>query len=154
MESGSTPKPTAPTQSTTFIKDQNMEKKYQHYIDVHGEVLPTPCSTTTAATTSKQSGKNGSPRNRENLQYKKTPVSVLLSLFMRTNKKSNNPTPSPTAHNGNLFEKSKEVTNSDVTRMTICCHVDYYMKEICHNGFRVMYMQMSILCFQVFYSVL
>ena len=29
---------------------------------------------------------NGSFRNRENLQYKKTADSVLLSLFMRTNR--------------------------------------------------------------------
>ena len=34
--------------------------------------------------------KNGSVRNRENLQYKKTAGSVLLSLFMRTNGKCNN----------------------------------------------------------------
>ena len=28
-------------QNPTFLKDQNM-KKYQHYIDERGEVLPTP----------------------------------------------------------------------------------------------------------------
>ena len=33
---------------------------------------------------------NGSFRNKENLQYKKTTDSVLLSLFMRTNGKCNN----------------------------------------------------------------
>ena len=37
--------------------------------------------------------KNGSFRNRENLQYKKTAFSVLLSMFMfmKTNGKCNNP---------------------------------------------------------------
>ena len=34
--------------------------------------------------------KNGSFRNRENLLYKKTADSVLLSLFMRTNREGNN----------------------------------------------------------------
>ena len=34
--------------------------------------------------------KNGSFRNKENLQYKKTADSVLLSLVMRTNGKCNN----------------------------------------------------------------
>ena len=34
--------------------------------------------------------KNRSFRNRENLKYKKTTDSVLLSLFMRTNEKCNN----------------------------------------------------------------
>ena len=34
--------------------------------------------------------KNGSVRNRENLQYKKMADSVLLSLFMRTNGNCNN----------------------------------------------------------------
>ena len=29
-------------QNPIFLKDQNM-KKYQHYIDLRGEVLPTPC---------------------------------------------------------------------------------------------------------------
>ena len=32
-------------------------KKYQHYIDVHGEVLLTPLGTKTAVTTAKFSGK-------------------------------------------------------------------------------------------------
>ena len=31
--------------------------KYQHYINVQGEVLPTQCGTTTAVATSKESGK-------------------------------------------------------------------------------------------------
>ena len=39
---------------------------------------------------STSSGINGSFRNKENLQYKKTADSVLLSLFMRTNGKCNN----------------------------------------------------------------
>ena len=34
--------------------------------------------------------KNGSFRNRDNLQYKKTADSLILSLFMRTNGKFNN----------------------------------------------------------------
>ena len=34
--------------------------------------------------------KNGSFRNRENLKYKKTADSVLLSLFMKTNGKCYN----------------------------------------------------------------
>ena len=38
-------------QITIFLKDQNM-KKYQHYIDVQEEVLPTTRSITTDATTS------------------------------------------------------------------------------------------------------
>ena len=33
-------------------QDQNM-KKYQHYMDVQGEVFPTPRCTTTAVATSK-----------------------------------------------------------------------------------------------------
>ena len=39
-------------QNTIFLKDQNM-KKYQHYIDARGEVLPTPTEKTTAVATSK-----------------------------------------------------------------------------------------------------
>ena len=35
-----------------LLKDQNM-KKYQHLIDVRGEVLPTPRGTSTAVTTFK-----------------------------------------------------------------------------------------------------
>ena len=59
MESASTPMPTARPnrystfhQSTSLLRDQNMEK-YQHYINVQGEVLPTPHGTATAAKTSK-----------------------------------------------------------------------------------------------------
>ena len=43
-------------QNPMFLKDQNM-KKYQHYIDVGGEVLPTSRSTATAVATPIQSGK-------------------------------------------------------------------------------------------------
>ena len=51
-------------------------EKNQNYIDVRGEVLPTPRGTTTVVVTSKQSGKNGSFINRENHQHKKTADSV------------------------------------------------------------------------------
>ena len=40
-------------QSTIFLTDQSIEKKYQHFINVQGEVLQTPHGTTTATTTSK-----------------------------------------------------------------------------------------------------
>ena len=46
--------------------------------------------TTKAAATPKKSGKIGSFKKRNNLQYKKKADSVLLSLFMRTNGKCNN----------------------------------------------------------------
>ena len=39
-------------QNPIFLKDQNM-KKYQNYINVWGEILPTPRGTTTAVATSK-----------------------------------------------------------------------------------------------------
>ena len=60
MESASTPTPTAFAQSLFYFPSEHnipgrpeYGGKYQHHIDVHGEVLPTPRSTTTAATTSK-----------------------------------------------------------------------------------------------------
>ena len=43
---------------------------------------------------------NGSYRNRENLQYKETSDSVLLSLFMRTNGKCSNSHAPSTGVNG------------------------------------------------------
>ena len=46
-------------------------KKYQHYIDVRGEVLPTPGGTTTAVATSSNLGKTD-PSEIETRQYKKT----------------------------------------------------------------------------------
>ena len=52
--------------------------------------MQTSFGTTTAVATSKQSGKDGFFRNRENLHFKKTADSVLLNLFMRTNGKCNN----------------------------------------------------------------
>ena len=48
------------------------------------------CNLCQATFASLNSLKNGSFRNRENLQYRKTAYSVLLSLFMRTNGKNNN----------------------------------------------------------------
>ena len=39
------------------------------------------------------------------------------------------------------------MNNTDVTQITICCHVDYYMKESCHDGFKVMYMICHFFCF-------
>ena len=44
------------------------------------------------------------------------------------------------------FKSQRGRNNTDVTRITICCHVDYmsYLIESCHNGFNVMYMHMSI----------
>ena len=47
--------------------------------------------------------KNGSFRNRENLQYKKTADSVLLSLFLRTNGKCTNSHASSTGLSGILL---------------------------------------------------
>ena len=52
-----------------------------------GRSLSNCTELTTAVVTSKLPGKNGSSRNRENLQYKKTADLVLLSLLMRTNGK-------------------------------------------------------------------
>ena len=31
------------------------------------------------------------------------------------------------------FESQSRVKNTDVTLFTICCHVDYYLIESCHN---------------------
>ena len=42
------------------------------------------------------------------------------------------------------------VNDTDVTRITICCHINYYMIEICHDRFKVMYLNMSF--FSVFRS--
>ena len=60
MESASTPTPTAQAQLLFYFPSEHKiperpeyGKKNQHYIDVQGEVLPTPRSTTTAATSSK-----------------------------------------------------------------------------------------------------
>ena len=39
------------------------------------------------------------------------------------------------------------MNNTDVTRITICCHVDNYMIESCHDDFKVMYMNMSFFLF-------
>ena len=61
-------------------------KKDQHYINVRGEVLPSGRQLLPPL----NNLENGSVRNRENLQYKKTADSVLLSLFMRNNEKCNN----------------------------------------------------------------
>ena len=59
MESASTPTPAAQAQLLFYfpsehkIPERPEYGKNQHYIDVHGEVLTTLRSTTTAATTSK-----------------------------------------------------------------------------------------------------
>ena len=50
--------------------------------------------------------KNGSLRNRENLQYMKTANSVLLSQFMRTNGNCNSPHAPSTSLNGVLLSIS------------------------------------------------
>ena len=39
-------------QTPIFLKDQNMKKKYQHYIDAQWIVLPTQTETTTVVATS------------------------------------------------------------------------------------------------------
>ena len=79
-------------------------KKYQHYIDVWGELLPKIVSEydkeilQSPGTTSRQlvrplnnlERKNGFFRNRENLLRKNTAGSVILHLLMGTNEKCNN----------------------------------------------------------------
>ena len=66
---------------------------------------------------------------------------------MRTNGKSINPTPPPPAHNRIFLKSQGRVNNTGVTRITICCRLDYYMIESCHNGFKVMDIHMSIFLF-------
>ena len=44
-------------------------KKYQHYIDVRGEVLPTPRGITTAVVTSKNSEKKTDPSEIERTYF-------------------------------------------------------------------------------------
>ena len=60
------------------------------------------------------------------------------------------PRPRPQLIIVSYFKSQGRVNNTGVTRSTICCHIDYYMIESCHNGFKVMYMHMSI--FSVFRS--
>ena len=50
---------------------------------------------------------------------------------MRTNGKSNNPTTRPQLITVSYFKSQRRVNNTDVLRITICCHVDYYMIESC-----------------------
>ena len=57
------------------------------------------------------------------------------------------PHPSPQLITVIYFKSQRIVNNIDVTQITICCHVDYYMIEIYHNGFKLMYMQMSTFLF-------
>ena len=52
---------------------------------------------------------NGSFRNTENLQDKKIAGSILLSLFMRTDRKCNNFTPSSTCLSGILFSVKQNI---------------------------------------------
>ena len=54
-------------------------KKYQHYIDARGEVLPTPHRSLNNLV------KNGSFRNKENLQYKKTANSGFIEPVGKMN---------------------------------------------------------------------
>ena len=83
---------------TQFMKDQNM-KIYQHYINARGEVLSE--KTTAAATLNNM--ENGSFRYRENLQFKKTAILVLVSQFMRSNGRCNNSHAPSTGLRGILF---------------------------------------------------
>ena len=60
MGCATTPTPTAPAQAVFYFPSEHniperpeYVKNYQYYIDVQGEVLPTPRGTMTAATTSK-----------------------------------------------------------------------------------------------------
>ena len=69
---------------------------------------------------------------------------------MRTNGKGNNP--NAPAITVSYFESQGRVKNTDFTPITICGHVDYYMIESCHDGFKVMYMNMSIFCFKIFFK--
>ena len=62
---------------------------------------------------------------------------------MRTNGKRNNPTPPLLAQN----QSQRRVKNTDVTRIIICCHVNYYMIESYHNGLKIMYMHISMFLF-------
>ena len=56
-------------------------------------------------------------------------------------------TPTPQLVTVSYLESQRRVNNTDVTRITICCHVDYYMIENSHNVFKVMCMNMSIFLF-------
>ena len=62
--------PPAPAQavfhfpSKPYFPHKSEYEKYQHYIEVRGEVLPTPCGTTTAVVTY-DTLENGSFRKRE-----------------------------------------------------------------------------------------
>ena len=57
-------------------------------------------------------------------------------------------TPMPQLITVSYFGSQRRVNNTDFTPITICCHVDYYMIESCHDGFKVMYMNMSTFCFK------
>ena len=83
----------------------------------------------------KYSWKNGSLRNRENLQYKKTADSVLLSLFMRTNRKCNNSHAPSTGLSGILLSARTQYSwRAKIWKYTNICTIS--LAE-CHNCKRV-----------------
>ena len=54
------------------------------------------------------------------------------------------PHPRPQLLIVSYFNSKGRVNNTGVMRITICCHVDCFVIESCHNGFKVMYMHMVI----------
>ena len=58
--------------------------------------------------------------------------------------------PCPQLITVSYFESQMRVNDTDVTRITICCHINFYMIESCHDRFKFMYLNMSF--FSVFRS--